>query len=67
VPSAAYVVAGQITIEEYGTGKKLVVGAGEAFAESVGGVHRGYTGVLPAEVVATYSGTPDMPLSVPVH
>jgi len=64
MPSAAYVISAQITVEEQTTGRTLIVRAGEAFAESVGSVHRGYTGDEPAEILATYSGREGLPLSV---
>lgn len=66
VPSAAYVVSGSFTVEERATGRRRTLVAGEAFAESVGDVHRGFTGDVAAEIVATYAGVPGVPLSVPV-
>lgn len=65
VPNAAYILDGAFTVEERDTGRTLVLRAGEAFAESVGNVHRGYTGDLPAEIVVTYAGAAGVPLTTP--
>ncbi|PPT77610.1 cupin [Xanthomonas arboricola pv. populi] len=67
VPNAAYVVSGHMLVEDRATGKKYRINAGEAFPESVGVVHRGVTEDEPAEVIVTYAGTQDTPLSVPVE
>ncbi|WP_140720647.1 MULTISPECIES: cupin domain-containing protein [Gammaproteobacteria] len=66
MPNAGYVISGQITLEERGTGKLRVIGAGQAFAESVDDVHRGYTGDEAAEIVCTYAGVEGQALSIPV-
>lgn len=65
IPSAAYVISGRFTVEERSSGRRHVVGAGEAFGESVGGVHRGFTGDEPAEIVAVYAGVEGVPTSEP--
>ena len=65
VPNAAYVLSGHLTVEDRATGRKLLIGPGEAFAESIGVVHRGVTGEEAAEIVVTYAATADTPLSVP--
>ena len=65
VPNAAYVVSGHMTVEDRATGRKQVIRAGEAFAESVGVEHRGVTDDEAAEVIVTYAATSDTPLSVP--
>ncbi len=67
VPNAAYVVSGHMFIEDRATGKRYRIDAGEAFPESVGVVHRGLTEDEPAEVIVTYAGTRDTPLSIPVE
>lgn len=64
MPNAAYVISGHFTVEERATGRKRVVKAGEAFAESVDDVHRGYTDDEPVEIVCTYAGVEGLPLSV---
>lgn len=65
VPNAGYILSGEITLEERATGHKRILRAGEAFAESVDDVHRGYTGEEPAEIICTYAGVEGLPLSVP--
>jgi quercetin dioxygenase-like cupin family protein len=64
VPNAAYVVSGELTIEDRLSGTRHKVGAGQAFAESVGASHRGVTGDQAAVVIVTYSGVEGTPLSV---
>lgn len=65
VPNAAYVVSGELTIEDRLSGKSMKVGAGQAFAESVNSSHRGVTGDQQAVVIVTYSGIEGTPLSIP--
>jgi quercetin dioxygenase-like cupin family protein len=65
VPNAAYVVSGELTVEDRLSGKSLKVHAGQAFAESVNSSHRGVTGDQQAVVIVTYSGVEGTPLSIP--
>lgn len=65
VPNAAYVVSGELTIEDRASGAHHKVTAGQAFAESVGASHRGVTGDQAAVVIVTYSGVEGTPLSIP--
>ena len=65
IPNAAYVVSGELTIEDRLSGKSLKVGPGQAFAESVNTSHRGVTGEKEAVVIVTYSGVEGTPLSIP--
>lgn len=65
VPNAAYVVKGQMTLEDKETGRTHTIKAGEACCESTGVVHRGRTGEEAVEVIVTYAGTRAAPLSVP--
>jgi quercetin dioxygenase-like cupin family protein len=65
VPNAAYVVSGELTVEDRRTGKSLKVVAEQAFAESVNSSHRGVTGDKQAVVIVTYSGVDSTPLSIP--
>ena len=60
MPNAAYILSGQLTVEDRATGKKHVMKAGEAFNEQVGTEHRGITDNEPCSVVVTYAGTPGM-------
>ncbi|CAN5174516.1 hypothetical protein BH09PSE3_BH09PSE3_28310 [soil metagenome] len=66
MPNSAYILSGQLTVEEKATGRKATYHAGEAFAESVDNVHRGSTGSKPAVVIVTYAGSQGQPLSVSV-
>ena len=63
IPNAAYILSGQLTLEEHETGKTQIFRAGEAFNESVGDIHRGYTTEEPVVVIVTYAGVKEMPLS----
>lgn len=65
VPNAAYVVSGELTIQDRLTGTSHKVTAGQAFAESVGASHRGVTGDQAVVVIVTYSGVEGTSLSVP--
>jgi quercetin dioxygenase-like cupin family protein len=65
VANIAYVISGQLTIEDRLSKKSLVVKAGEAFPESVGASHRGVTGDEEAVVIVAYAGVEGTPLSVP--
>jgi quercetin dioxygenase-like cupin family protein len=62
--NAGYVLSGQITLEKKETGERMVFHAGEALAECVNQVHRGYTTDQPAELIVFYAGTPGLPLSI---
>jgi quercetin dioxygenase-like cupin family protein len=62
--SAAYVVSGQINLEIKGTRKRKRIQAGQALAESVATVHRGYTTKQPVELVVFYAGAVGLPLSI---
>jgi len=64
VPNAAFVIEGAMTVEDRATGATHTVRAGEAFGESVGAVHRGYTADQATEVVVTYAGVEGVPLSI---
>jgi quercetin dioxygenase-like cupin family protein len=65
VPNAAYVVSGELTIEDRASGAHHKVTAGQTFAESVRTSHRGVTGDQAAVVIVTYSGVEGTPLSIP--
>jgi quercetin dioxygenase-like cupin family protein len=62
--SAGYVLSGQITLEMKRTGKRKTFHAGEALAETVNAVHRGYTTQQPVELVVFYAGSVGLPLSI---
>lgn len=65
IPNAAYVVSGDLTVEDRVSGKSHRVSAGQGFAESVNSSHRGVTGDKEAVVIVTYSGVEGTPLSIP--
>ncbi len=67
IPEVGYVAAGSITLEDGKTGKRRTFHAGEAFGETVNGVHRGVTGNRPTILVVTYIGTPGVPTSIPAR
>ena len=62
--SAAYVASGQITVEIRGTRIRKTFSAGQALAESVATVHRGYTTSQPVDLVVFYAGAVGLPLSI---
>jgi pimeloyl-ACP methyl ester carboxylesterase/quercetin dioxygenase-like cupin family protein len=63
-PNTAFVISGAITLQSIG-GVEHVFRAGDAFAESVGDEHRGFTVDEAAEIVCTYAAAAGVPLSVP--
>lgn len=63
-PNTAFVISGSIALQSI-SGVEHVFRAGDAFAESVGDEHRGFTGDEAAEIVCTYAGAAGVPLSVP--
>jgi quercetin dioxygenase-like cupin family protein len=58
------VISGAITLTST-DGDTHTFTAGDAFAESVGNEHRGYTTSEGAEIVCTYAGAAGVPLSTP--
>jgi quercetin dioxygenase-like cupin family protein len=62
--NAAYVLSGQITLEKKETGERMVFHAGQALAESVNTVHRGFTTDQPVELIVFYAGAVGLPLSI---
>lgn len=62
MPTAAYVLSGELTVEKK-DGTKKHFATGEVVVETVGTVHRGVTGDQPATLIAFYPGTPGLPLS----
>jgi len=61
VPSAAYVVAGELTLERRKDGKKQHFTAGQALSETVDTLHRGVTGDEPVVLVVFYAGNSSTP------
>lgn len=67
VINAAYVEKGEIQIERKEDGKTQWVKQGQVLPEMVNITHRGKTGDKGATLIVFYSGSPDLPLSEPVH
>jgi quercetin dioxygenase-like cupin family protein len=63
IPSAAYVVAGELTIERKKDGKKQQFTAGQAVSEAVDTLHRGLTGNEPVVLIVFYAGSPGVSLT----
>jgi Cupin domain. len=66
MPNTAYVLSGQLTIEDMNTGATYRVNAGEAINETVNSAHRGYTSEQGAELVIFYAGVEGQELSEPL-
>ena len=64
MPSFAYVLSGEITVED-DKGNKRLFTAGEVMPETVHTAHRGIVGNQPATFIVLYAGTKGMPLSQP--
>ena len=64
MPSFAYVLAGEITVEN-DKGNKKHFTAGEVMPETVDMAHRGFVGDQPATFIVFYARTKGMPLSQP--
>jgi len=62
MPSFAYVLSGEITVED-DKGNKKHFTAGEVMPETVHTTHRGIVGDQPATFIVFYAGTKGMPLS----
>lgn len=67
VINAAYIEKGEIQIERKEDGKTQWVKQGQVLPEMVNIAHRGKTGDKGATLIVFYSGSPDLPLSEPVH
>jgi quercetin dioxygenase-like cupin family protein len=63
IPSAAYIVAGELTVERKRDGKKQHFVAGQAVSETVDTFHRGVAGNEPVVLIVFYAGTPGVPLT----
>jgi len=63
MPSAAYIVAGELMLERKKDGKKQRFTAGQAVSETVDTFHRGVAGNEPVVLIVFYAGSPGMPLS----
>src|SRR5260370_40577911 len=61
--NAGYVLSGKIILEEKSTGERKTFQAGQALAECVNTIHRGYTTAQPGQLIVFYAGAPGIPLS----
>ena len=61
MPSAAYIVAGELTLERKKDGKKQRFTAGQAVSETTDTVHRGVAGNEPVVLIVFYAGRLGMP------
>ena len=63
MPSAAYIVAGELTLERKRDGKKQRFTAGQAVSETVDTLRRGVAGSEPVVLIVFYAGSPGMPVT----
>ena len=63
MPSAAYIVAGELTLERKKDGKKQHFTAGQAVSETVDTLHRGVAGNEPVVLIMFYVGGPGVPVT----
>jgi len=64
MPNTAYILSGQLTIEDKESGETYHVRAGEALNETIDSAHRGYTTDEATELVIFYAGVEGQKLSV---
>jgi quercetin dioxygenase-like cupin family protein len=63
MPNAAYIVSGEIAVEQPGGIRKQHFVAGQVVAETVNTLHRGVTGDQPVVLIVFYAGVKGMPLA----
>jgi quercetin dioxygenase-like cupin family protein len=63
MPSAAYIVAGELTLERKKDGKKQRFTAGQAVSETVDTLHRGVAGSKTVVLIIFYAGSPGVSLT----
>jgi quercetin dioxygenase-like cupin family protein len=63
MPSAAYIVSGELTIERKKDGKKQQFTAGQVVSETVDTLHRGMAGNEPVVLIVFYAGSPGVSLT----
>jgi quercetin dioxygenase-like cupin family protein len=63
MPNAAYIVSGEITIEQLGVNRERHFVAGEVVPETVNTLHRGITGEQPVVLIVFFAGVKGMPLT----
>jgi len=67
MPNAGMVLSGHITVEEKSSGAIKLISEGQALAETVNTIHRGFTDEQEAVLIVFYAGTSGMPLSSPTE
>ncbi|EAN8120826.1 cupin domain-containing protein [Pseudomonas juntendi] len=63
-PNVGFVMAGELVVETQ-NGKQRTLKAGDALAEIVGGIHRGFTEEQPAQLLVFYASAPGVPDATP--
>lgn len=63
MPSAAYIITGELTLVRKRDGKKQRFTAGQAVSETVDTFHRGVAGNEPVALIVFYAGRTGMPLT----
>jgi quercetin dioxygenase-like cupin family protein len=63
MPNAAYVLSGEITVEQPSGNKKRHFVAGQVVPETVNTLHRGVTGDQPVVLIVFYAGVKGMALA----
>ncbi|MGF6314385.1 quercetin dioxygenase-like cupin family protein [Pseudomonas frederiksbergensis] len=63
IPNAAYILSGELTVEDRNSGQTRLIKQGEALAEMVNITHRGVTGDTPVKLIVFYAGSEGIPLA----
>ena len=63
VPSAAFIVAGELTFERKKDGKKQHFAAGQEVSETVDTLHRGAAGNEPVVLIVFHAGSRGVPIT----
>ncbi|MDI9222109.1 cupin domain-containing protein [Pantoea sp. EA-12] len=63
MPNTAYILSGELTIEDKMTGLTRCFKSGQAVNETINSAHRGYTSELHTELVIFYAGVDGLELS----
>ena len=63
MPNVAYILTGEITVEQQGVNKKRQFVAGEVVPETVNTLRRGIIGELAVVLIAFYAGVKGLPLA----
>ncbi|RDK97016.1 cupin domain-containing protein [Enterobacillus tribolii] len=66
VPSAVYILDGELTVENHINGEKITLRKGSVMPDMVNRIHRGFTRDQHASLIVFYAGSPGMILTQPV-